>query len=83
MPKPLSIEENMKLTTAVETLNAVLRELHLAGHDYGVAVIGREPIDAALAPTAVLGPRHLHMNPPRIFVKLVVEAVEVGREPSR
>lgn len=83
MAKPLSPEEGRKLTTAVETLNKVLRELHVAGHDYGVGVLGREPIAPMLSSQPDTRPPHMRMNPPRIYVKIVESATEVGREPSR
>lgn len=77
----LSTEAGIDLTAAVNRVNLVLRELHLAGHDYGVAVLGREPTPPAIMPDA--RPLALRMTPPRVYVKIVTEATEVGREPVR
>ena len=79
--KPLTVDESVALTAAVEGINRTLRELHLAGHDFGVAVIGNEAIPPVVMPDA--RPRHMRITPPRVYVKLTEAAVEVGREPSR
>ena len=80
MPK-LTVDDSMALSTAVEALNGVLRKLHTGGHDFGVAVLGHEPIQPAVMPDA--RPRHLRSTPPRVYVKLVEQSTECGREPSR
>lgn len=81
MAKSLSVDESVALTAAVDGLNRVLRELHLAGHDYGLAVLGGEPIPPVVMPDA--RPRHMRMAPPRVYVKLSESVVEVGREPIK
>ena len=80
MPK-LTADDSKALTAAVDTINTVLRKLHTAGHDFGVAVLGHEPIQPAVMPDA--RPRHLRTTPPRVYVKLVEAATEIGREPVR
>lgn len=81
MPKPLSVDDNVNLTAAVNRLNAVFRELHVAGHDFGVGVMGGEPIPPVVMPDA--RPRHMRVTPARVYVKLIEQATEMGREPLR
>ena len=81
MTKPLSVDERAALTTALGNFNGALRALHVAGHDFGVAVLGNEPIPPVVMPD--VRPRHLRMTPPRVYVKLIEAAAEFGREPVR